>query len=74
MQTIDLAQLASVTGAEGRTFDDSAWSAVEVPHTWNRIGNEGTERSPLSNDRRNGVRLLDACKHGHHSVAMTSVG
>lgn len=43
-------QSASVTGAEGRTFDDSAWSAVEVPHTWNRIGNEGTERSPLSND------------------------
>jgi beta-galactosidase len=43
-------QSASVTGAEGRTFDDSAWSAVEVPHTWNRIGNEGIERSPLSND------------------------
>ena len=43
-------QSASVTGAEGRTFDDSAWSTVEVPHTWNRIGNEGIERSPLSND------------------------
>ncbi|MDB6008850.1 MAG: glycoside hydrolase [Gammaproteobacteria bacterium] len=43
-------QSASVTGAEGRTFDDSTWSAVEVPHTWNRIGNEGTERSPLSNN------------------------
>jgi beta-galactosidase len=43
-------QSAAVTGAEGRTFDDSTWSAVEVPHTWNRIGNEGTERSPLSND------------------------
>ncbi|HWW80030.1 MAG TPA: glycoside hydrolase family 2 TIM barrel-domain containing protein, partial [Steroidobacteraceae bacterium] len=43
-------QSASVTGAEGRTFDDSAWSAVEVPHTWNRIGNEGIERSPLSNN------------------------
>jgi beta-galactosidase len=42
-------QSASVSGAEGRAFDDSAWSAVDVPHTWNRIGNEGTERSPLSN-------------------------
>jgi beta-galactosidase len=43
-------QSASITGAEERAFDDSAWSAVEVPHTWNRIGNDGTERSPLSND------------------------
>jgi beta-galactosidase len=43
-------QSAAVSGAEGRTFDDSTWSAVEVPHTWNRIGNEGAERSPLSND------------------------
>ena len=43
-------QSASVTGAENRAFDDSAWSAVDVPHTWNRIGNEGTERSPLSNN------------------------
>jgi beta-galactosidase len=43
-------QSDSVTGAENRGFDDSAWQAVDVPHTWNRIGNEGTERSPLSNN------------------------
>jgi beta-galactosidase len=42
-------QSGSVIGAESRDFDDSAWQAVDVPHTWNRIGNEGTERSPLSN-------------------------
>jgi beta-galactosidase len=42
-------QSGSVTGAEKRDFDDSAWQAVDVPHTWNRIGNAGTERSPLSN-------------------------
>jgi beta-galactosidase len=42
-------QSDSVAGAENRGFDDSSWQAVDVPHTWNRIGNEGTERSPLSN-------------------------
>jgi beta-galactosidase len=26
------------------------WSSVNVPHTWNRIGNAGTKRSNLSND------------------------
>src|SRR5271154_1209545 len=30
-------------------FDDSQWSQVELPHTWNRLGNEGTERSALTN-------------------------
>jgi beta-galactosidase len=30
-------------------FDDSRWTALDIPHTWNRIGNEGTERSPLTN-------------------------
>jgi beta-galactosidase len=30
-------------------FDDSRWAALDIPHTWNRIGNEGSERSPLSN-------------------------
>ena len=43
-------QSGSVTGAENRGFDDSAWQAIDVPHTWNRIGNAGTERSPLSNN------------------------
>ena len=42
-------QSDSVTGAENRGFDDSSWQTVDVPHTWNRIGNEGTERSSLSN-------------------------
>ena len=42
-------QSGSVTGAENRGFDDSAWQAIDVPHTWNRIGNAGIERSPLSN-------------------------
>ena len=42
-------QSGSVAGAENRGFDDSAWQAIDVPHTWNRIGNAGTERSPLSN-------------------------
>lgn len=42
-------QSAAVTGAESPTFDDSAWSAVDVPHTWNRLGNEGITRSPLTN-------------------------
>ena len=30
-------------------FDDSQWSQVDLPHTWNRLGNEGTERSALTN-------------------------
>jgi beta-galactosidase len=45
-------QSDSITGAESRDFDDSAWQAVDVPHTWNRVGNAGTERSPLSNNVR----------------------
>jgi beta-galactosidase len=43
-------QSGSVTGPESLGFDDSSWQAVDVPHTWNRIGNAGTERSPLSNN------------------------
>jgi len=43
-------QSDSVTGAEERGFDDSSWQTVDVPHTWNRIGNAGTERSSLSNN------------------------
>jgi beta-galactosidase len=39
-----------LSGVETPAFDDARWSQVEVPHTWNRIGNEGTERSPLSNN------------------------
>ena len=42
-------QAADLTGPESSSFDDSGWGTVDVPHTWNRLGNEGTERSPLSN-------------------------
>jgi beta-galactosidase len=41
--------LLSGSGVERPAFDDSAWDPVELPHTWNRLGNPGTERSPLSN-------------------------
>src|SRR5882762_9174059 len=43
-------QAAGLSGVESGAFDDSQWTGVELPHTWNRIGNEGTERSPLTND------------------------
>jgi beta-galactosidase len=43
-------QSDTVTGAEDPNFDDSAWSTVDVPHTWNRIGNQGMTRSPESNN------------------------
>lgn len=33
-------------------FDDAGWTSVSVPHTWNRIGNYGTERSPDSNNEQ----------------------
>lgn len=42
-------QAGDLTGVESSSFDDSGWAWVDVPHTWNRLGNEGTERSPLSN-------------------------
>jgi len=42
-------QAADLTGVESNSFDDSGWGTVDVPHTWNRLGNEGAERSPLSN-------------------------
>src|SRR5262245_23734759 len=28
---------------------DSQWTAVTVPHTWNRVGNTGFERAPETN-------------------------
>jgi len=42
-------QAADLAGVESNSFDDSGWTTVDVPHTWNRLGNVGTERSPLSN-------------------------
>jgi beta-galactosidase len=43
-------QAPDLSGVESAAFDDASWTAVELPHTWNRIGNNGTERSPLSNN------------------------
>ena len=43
-------QASGLSNVETPAFDDSRWTSVDVPHTWNRLGNEGTERSPLSND------------------------
>ena len=31
-------QFGDVGGAHEKSFDDSAWQQVRVPHTWNRIG------------------------------------
>ena len=43
-------QAADLSGVEAPAFDDARWTRVDLPHTWNRIGNDGTERSPLSNN------------------------
>src|ERR1700756_395913 len=29
-----------VTGAQATSFDDSAWSVVNLPHTWNNLDGE----------------------------------
>jgi len=43
-------QASGPVGVEARAFDDTGWTSVDVPHTWNRLGNDGIERSPLSNN------------------------
>jgi beta-galactosidase len=43
-------QASGLSGVESATFNDSNWPTISVPHTWNRIGNYGTERSAVSND------------------------
>ena len=43
-------QASDLAGGETPAFDDARWTTVELPHTWNRIGNDGTERSSLSNN------------------------
>jgi beta-galactosidase len=43
-------QADGLSDVQSSAFDDSRWTALEIPHTWNRIGNEGIERSPLSNN------------------------
>jgi beta-galactosidase len=42
-------QADGLSEVQSGAFDDSQWTLVDVPHTWNRIGNEGTERSALTN-------------------------
>jgi beta-galactosidase len=42
-------QADGMSDVQNSAFDDSRWTQVDLPHTWNRIGNEGTERSPLTN-------------------------
>ena len=43
-------QSDSLSGVENPAFNDAQWSTVDVPHTWNRIGNQGMTRSPESNN------------------------
>jgi beta-galactosidase len=43
-------QADGLSDVQSGVFDDSQWTAIDIPHTWNRIGNEGFERSPLSNN------------------------
>jgi beta-galactosidase len=43
-------QGADLNQVERSSYDDSRWTQVDLPHTWNRIGNPGTTRSPSSND------------------------
>jgi beta-galactosidase len=42
-------QADGLNDVQSSALDDSRWTPIDVPHTWNRIGNEGTERSPLTN-------------------------
>jgi len=41
--------LIELSEAQALAGDEKDWATVTVPHTWNRLGNEGTERAPLSN-------------------------
>jgi beta-galactosidase len=42
-------QSAGLRGVERPGFDDAKWQRVSLPHTWNRVGNQGSERSPETN-------------------------
>src|ERR1700712_3124312 len=43
-------QASGLPGVAAPQFDDTGWDQVRVPHTWNRIGNDGYERSAESNN------------------------
>ena len=38
------------TGITAPGFDDSKWQSVDLPHTWNRLGEYATVRSPETNN------------------------
>lgn len=40
------------TDVEGESFDDSGWDRVNVPHTWNRLGEYRLQRSDHSDNRQ----------------------
>jgi len=42
-------QAQGLSGVESTTFDDMGWSEIGIPHTWNRLGNAGTELAPDAN-------------------------
>jgi beta-galactosidase len=42
-------QDGALSGVQSSAFDDSQWTQVDLPHTWNRLGNPDTKRSPLTN-------------------------
>ncbi len=45
-------QSDAITDAQSAAVDDAGWQTVSIPHTWNRIGNEGLVRSSDSNSTR----------------------
>jgi beta-galactosidase len=42
-------QASGLEGVERPAFDDAKWQRVRLPHTWNRVGNQGSEQSPETN-------------------------
>ena len=45
-------QAGAAGDMQALAFDDSKWTRVTLPHTWNRIGNDGLVRAPESNSTR----------------------
>jgi beta-galactosidase len=55
-----------LTGAEAPAFDDSAWQSVDLPHTWNHIGNRGNARAATSNS----IQGVGWYRHGFKVAAL----
>ncbi len=55
-QSVDLAHGwhfrfgGDATGVTAPGFDDSGWQTIDLPHTWNRMGEYSTTRSPATNN------------------------